>query len=111
MTLDELCREVAGLQVETLRHWIANDWVRPEGVQGAFHFEEIDVARVRLIVTLHEELRLDEEALPVVLSLLDQLHDARRLMLRLQAAIDASVPTQARQKIRDHLRRAVVETE
>ena len=111
MTLDELCREVAGLQVETLRLWIANDWVRPEGEQGAFQFEEIDVARVRLIVTLHEELRLDEEALPVVLSLLDQLHDARRLMLRLQAAIDASVPIQARQKIRDHLRQAVGEIE
>ncbi len=107
MTLDQLCLEIAGLRVETLRQWIANDWVRPQGEPGVYRFEAIDVARVRLIVTLQVELNVDEEALPIVLSLLDQLHDSRRRMLLLQAAIDDAVPAEARQKIREHLRHAI----
>ena len=46
ITLDELYREIAGLQAEALRRWIANDWVRPVGGPGVYRFEEIDVARV-----------------------------------------------------------------
>jgi chaperone modulatory protein CbpM len=109
MTLDELCREVAGIRMEALQAWIANDWVRPEDRNGVYRFEEIDVARVRLIVTLHEEMRVDEEAMPIVLSLLDQLHDTRRLMLRLQTAIDRAVPAETKQLLREHLRQVVVE--
>jgi chaperone modulatory protein CbpM len=118
ITLEQLYREVVGLRAETLQHWIANDWVRPfsgregggpEGAPGVYGFEEIDVARVRLIVMLQEEMRVDEEALPIVLSLLDQLHDARRRMHRLQAAIDELVPAEARQKLRERLRRVIVE--
>lgn len=120
ITLEQLCREVTGLQAETLRHWIANDWVRPvggqteggpEGISATYRFEEIDVARVRLIVTLREELRVDEEALPIVLSLLDQLNDMRRRMQLLRAAISESVPADARQKLQDRLRRSIVEPE
>lgn len=107
MTIDELLGEVAGLRMEALNSWIANNWVRPQGQQGVYLFEAIDVARVRLIVTLHEELQVEDEALPIVLSLLDQLHDARRLMLRLQSAIEEAVPTDAKQKLRDHLQRII----
>ena len=107
ITMDELCREVADLRVEALQDWIANDWVRPEQDQGVYRFEAIDVARVRLIVTLREELRVDDEAVPIVLSLLDQLHDSRRHMRRLQEAIDQSVAAETKLKIGDLLRRVV----
>lgn len=111
ITLDELYREIAGLQAEALRRWIANDWVRPVGGPGVYRFEEIDVARVRLIFTLRQELSVDEEAVPVVLSLLDQLHDTRRHLHRLQAAIEASVPVDAKEKILDALRPSIVDAE
>ena len=111
ITLEELCREIAGLQAEALRRWIANDWVRPVGGPDVYRFEAIDVARVRLIFTLRQELSVDEEAVPIVLSLLDQLHDTRRHLHRLQAAIDASVPADAKEKIRDALRHVIVDAE
>ncbi len=111
ITLDELRRQVAGLQMDALQRWIANDWVRPLGESGRYRFEDIDVARVRLIVTLHQEMHVDEEAVPIVLSLLDQLHDARRTMRRLKAAIDEAVPAEARQKLQDRLRQVIIETE
>ena len=109
ISFDELCRQVAGLQAEALRRWITNDWVRPVQGPPEERFEEIDVARVRLIVTLHQELHVDEEALPIVLSLLDQLHDSRRHLRRLLAAIDAAAPVETKKKIRDRLRQVVLD--
>ena len=78
--------------------------VRPEGGPGAWRFREIDVARVRLIVELRQEMWVEERTLPLVLSLLDQLYDARRAMRRLGAAMaGADEATQAR--LHDLLRR------
>ena len=65
---------------------------------GGWLFHEIDVARVRLIVELRDELGLDEEAMPTVLSLLDQLYEARRQMRALRQAL-AAVPAEAREAV------------
>lgn len=70
-------QRVRGLDVHTLEVWVAQDWVRPRREAGAPVFEEIDVARVQLIVELRDELDVGDAAMPVVLSLLDQLHGAR----------------------------------
>jgi len=59
----------------------------------------VDVARVRLIAELRE-LRMDEEAMPVVLSLLDQLYAARRRMRLLQQAVDEAAPDAVRDRLR-----------
>ena len=64
--------------------------VRPDGPPGGYVFREIDVARVRLIVELRDALRLDEEALPVVLSLMDQLYEERRRLRRVRDALVAA---------------------
>jgi chaperone modulatory protein CbpM len=71
-----------------IERWIVNAWVRPDGRIGAWSFQEIDVARIRLIRELRDELAVNEDALPVVLSLLDQLHDTRRRMGQLLALMD-----------------------
>jgi chaperone modulatory protein CbpM len=49
----------------------------------------MEFARVRLICTLHYELEIDPETLPVVLSLVDQLYDTRQRLLSLTAAVAA----------------------
>jgi chaperone modulatory protein CbpM len=49
----------------------------------------MECARVRLICTLHYELEIDAETLPIVLSLMDQLYDTRRRLLSLTAAVAA----------------------
>ena len=59
-------------------------------------FEEVDVARVRLIVELRDALAVEEESIPVVLDLLDQLHATRGELGRLLAALDAAGDTPAR---------------
>ena len=44
---------------------------------------------VQLIYTLHYELEIDPETLPVVLSLVDQLYDTRQRLMSLTAAVAA----------------------
>jgi chaperone modulatory protein CbpM len=103
ITLDDVFHTVAELRADDLQRWIDNEWVRPHGHPGAWQFEEIDIARIRLIVVLHYEFRVDEEALPIVLSLLDQLHDNRRQMQRLLDAMADFVPSETRLAIRARL--------
>ncbi len=90
ITIEMLPSRIAGVQVTDVQRWIAQAWVRPDGAPGRWSFHEIDVARIRLIVELRDELSVPEEALPTVLSLLDQLYDARRQLLLLRKAIDAA---------------------
>ena len=77
ITVASVVQRVRGVDERTLELWVAQEWVRPRRQGGAFLFEEIDVARVRLIVELRDELEVGESAIPVVLSLLDQLHALR----------------------------------
>lgn len=86
--LDEVLRLVAGLRAAELEAWIAEGWVRPERQAGAPVFAAVDVARVRLIVELREELEVGEGAMPVVLSLLDQLYAERARLRRLRDAVE-----------------------
>ena len=89
ISLEAVVARVRGLDEDTLAVWVREDWVRPRREIGSPVFEEIDVARVRLIADLRE-LEVGDSAMPVVLSLLDQLHEARNQMRRLCAALEGS---------------------
>ena len=55
-------------------------------------FQDIDVARVRLILELRRDLAMDDETLPVVLSLMDQLYRERARLRRLCDALNRTAP-------------------
>jgi len=99
ITIETLCVRVSGLDRAELDRWIDNAWVLPEREGDRLLFRDIDVARVRLIRELREELRVEEDTLPVVLSLLDQLYQTRRTMRRLRDAVAAAAPDEVRQRI------------
>jgi len=88
----------AGLQRETLHIWVARGWVMPERSQRGYQFREIDIARVGLIYEFSTDLELDEDAMDVVLSLLDQVHGLRNELRCLADAVNAQ-PDEVRQKI------------
>ena len=88
ITRERLLAIVGGVEAAELERWVAEEWVRPERRAGDLLFSDIDVARTRLLIELRDELRLDDEAVPVVLSLLDQLYASRRRMRLLCEAID-----------------------
>ena len=65
-------------------------------------FHEVDVARVELILDIRREFAVDDEALSLVLGLLDQVYSLRRQMRRLCDALESQPP-----EIRDAIRRAL----
>jgi chaperone modulatory protein CbpM len=99
ISIEVLVTELSGLQRQDVERWIANEWVRPESRAGTYLFREIDVARVRLIQELRDEMQVNEEALPVVLSLLDQLYDQRRRMRELSDALRRIAPDEVRENL------------
>jgi chaperone modulatory protein CbpM len=105
ITIETLSRLVVGLDPAEVQRWIDNAWIRPDGEPGRYHFQDIDVARVRLIVQLRDDLGVDETALPVVLSLMDQLYETRRQMRRICTVIETSVPDDVRSTLLDQLSR------
>ena len=97
--LSVLVRRIGGLQEAELRQWIAQSWVRPAGSPETPMFHDIDVARVRLIVELRHDLGINDEAVPVVLSLLDQLYRERDRQRRLRDALAGSLPPEALRQV------------
>lgn len=80
MSLDEemVVARIGRLTLHELRLWVSEGWLRPATGPAGPVFDEIDLARARLLCDLRQEMELPEEALPVVLTLLDRLHAARR---------------------------------
>lgn len=98
----EILGHYVGLRHETLLVWIEQGWVAPERDQGGYRFREIDVARVGLIFEFSTELELDDEAMGVILPLLDQVHGLRHQLRCLADAISTQ-PEDVRQSIASSL--------
>lgn len=88
MTEDELVATVGRVEVTVLRRWVELGWIVPAPAESSLAFDEQDAARAHLICDLVYELAMGDDSVPVVLSLLDQLHDARRLVRTMAAAIE-----------------------
>ena len=90
-SLQQVVTEV-GISEADLRLWIEQRWVLPTRREDSFVFDDVDLARTRLIRELRADLMLNEEAIPVVLSLLDQVHALRRALASINTAIDKASP-------------------
>ena len=99
---DELIRRFADLDGTELQRWIENRWILPELADSQFRFHEVDIARVELILEIRREFSVDDEAMTLVLGLLDQLYSLRRQMRRLCDALESQPPD-----IRDAIRQAL----
>ena len=79
--------------------WVERHWIEPEpDEQGSWVFEEIDIARVRLIYDLRRDLAVAEDTLPLILSLLDQIYELRAQLNSVSPAVH-SLPEPMRQRV------------
>ena len=101
VTFDELVITL-DIGASELTAWIEQHWVLPVEVDGDLVFDDSDVARVRLIAELRNDLGVNEDAIPVVLRLLDQVYGLRRALAELNEAIQA-LPESAQDQLRAHL--------
>ena len=102
-SFDQLVAEIDGLTADVLRGWVDRGWVRAVARQAPPAFADIDVARVRMLCDFHLAMDIDEETLPVLLDLVDQVHGLR-LQLRAVSRAVAEMPAATR----DDIRRRVV---
>lgn len=93
------------LTVEHLRVWVEEGWIAPKMSQGGPLYEEIDVARLRLVCELKHELGVNDDALPVVMRLVDQVYGLRRTLRLVSRAIEEQ-PESVRARIAKALRDA-----
>jgi chaperone modulatory protein CbpM len=92
IAFEELLLRVKGLDRRELTRWVENRWVLPERRNNSWAFHEVDVARVELILEIRNEFAIDDDALPLVLGLLDQIYDLRRHLRRMCDALAAQPP-------------------
>src|ERR1700760_496833 len=76
------------LQESELLSWVARGGVRPEGPPPDFVFQEIDVARVRLIHDFRHSMSVADDTMPLVLSLLDQVYTLRGQLQAIARAVE-----------------------
>lgn len=76
------------LRETELHAWVQRGWVRPEGVEPDWEFQDIDIARVRLIHDFRHAMAVAEETIPLVLSLLDQVYTLRSQMNTIARAVE-----------------------
>jgi chaperone modulatory protein CbpM len=87
-TLSEVVVFIGRVDRVELTHWVELGWVQPQAQPGAEPvFTDLDVARVCLLCDLRHDLAVEEETMPLVLSLLDQLYTMRRQMKALTSAL------------------------
>ena len=78
----------AHLKAEALETWIDAGWLAPRDNGEGRHFSEVDLARVRLIQDL-QDLGINDDAIPVILDLIDQLHGLRRVLREVLSTLTA----------------------
>jgi chaperone modulatory protein CbpM len=87
----DLLARVQRLTVTRLRVWVAQGWIKPADAR-AQNYSEADLARAALICNLEDELGFAEEDVPVLLSLIDQIHGLRAELKGLVDALEELPP-------------------
>lgn len=85
--LEEVIALIPELHRQDLDRWMRDALVEAAEEAGTSIFSETQFARVRLICTLRYDMDVEEETLPVVLDLIDQLHATRERLHRLSQAV------------------------
>ena len=67
--------------------WVDAGWLIPPQREPELGFEEIDVARARLISELRQDFGVNDEGVGLILHLLDQVHDLRRTLADILAEL------------------------
>jgi chaperone modulatory protein CbpM len=101
MSFDEhtVVARIERLTLRELRLWVREGLVRPAESERGPVFDDLDIARLRLLCDLRKDMGVPSDVVPAVLSLIDHLHRARRDLRLVTEAINEQPPA---------VRRAVV---
>ncbi|MEA2937980.1 MAG: chaperone modulatory protein CbpM [Alphaproteobacteria bacterium] len=78
----------ARINVQTLEAWLEAGWLAPRRNDEGTHYSDVDLARAHLIEDLRR-LGINDEGVPVILDLVDQLHGLRYVLRVLLSTVRA----------------------
>lgn len=84
------------VSAEFIRDCLRKQWIDPLD-QEAGRLAQEDVARLLLIRDLMEDMGVNDESIPVILSLIDQIHALKRKVRLLGERVQEEILGQARQ--------------
>jgi chaperone modulatory protein CbpM len=76
------------LDVTIVQNWVEAGWLAPQPPGDDDGFSEVDLARGQLICDL-KRMGVNDDAMPIILDLIDQVHGLRRVLRNALAAFDA----------------------
>ncbi len=97
----------ARIDAAVLTTWVEAGWLAPARDETAEDFSETDLARACLIRDLQHDMGVNEEAIPIILDLIDQVHGLRRKLREVATAVCVQ-PDDLRTRIVAEIRAAAV---
>jgi chaperone modulatory protein CbpM len=95
---------VTRLTRSQLVRFIDGALVKPQRDRAGYIFRPVDIARLELLCDLSQDLDLDDTALGIVISLIDQLHAARHELAEVAGVIE-TLPRDLRHRIDTAMKR------
>ncbi len=87
LTKSEMLSRIDRLSKSRLDICVTQSWVTPRQGDDGPVFDAFDAARLQLIVDLTEDMAVNDDAVPIILSLVDQLHTMRARLRALDRAV------------------------
>jgi len=85
---EQVIKRVASLTSERLSHFERLQILTPITTPDGLRYRSLDVRRVTLLCELTDDFEVNEDALVIIMSLLDQLHGAHSKLEQVVRAID-----------------------
>lgn len=102
---EEVVASVARLTHSRLISFVEAEIVTPLHTETGLAYRQVDLVRLELLCELSEDFNLENDALGVVISLIDQLHGVRAELRTVLLAIELE-KTEVRTRIGEALRRS-----
>ncbi|PIE14830.1 MAG: hypothetical protein CSA68_09150 [Rhodobacterales bacterium] len=96
---EQLINAISRLTRQRLTRYLEHDFITPAHSEHGPRYGMADLTRLELICDLSDQFDLQDDAMGVVLSLIDQLHGVRAELRALMQVIDAQPDPQRRQII------------
>ena len=87
LTEDEALAAVGRLDRARLARFVRTEVIRPADAGGSKVYRQIDIARMELLCDLSDDFEMNDDALGIVMELVDQLHGTRNELLALMRAL------------------------
>lgn len=87
LTEEETLAAVGRLDRARLLRFVRTEVIRPANAGGRVVYRRVDIARLELLCDLCEDFELNDDALGIVMGLVDQLHGTRSDLVALMKAL------------------------